>query len=372
MNMNRFLLALAAAAALGTGMAACGGDDGSSASTGGSSNASSGTDPSGTVNGAGSTFAAPVYQQFGSELKGKGITVNYQPVGSGAGIAGLAQGTAQFAGSDPALTAEDKGTLTKGEPIQLPVFFGAITVSYNVSGLGSGLKLDGQTVADIFQGKVRQWNDPAIAELNPGMKLPAGDITVIHRSDESGTTDGFTTFLSAYSSSWKSDVGADKTVKWPTGTGAKGNDGVAAAIKQTDGSIGYVEQAYALANGFTYASVKNKSGKFVPPTLVSTSAAGENLDVPADLGISTIDAPAPAAYPITSQTFVDTYKDPCQALGMKEGDARAMVSFLDFVLGDGQGELAQLKYAKLPSDLLSQVKSAAGSLTCNGSPLSGS
>jgi phosphate transport system substrate-binding protein len=371
MHVNRFLLAVAASAALGTGVAACGSDDSSSGSSG-SSNAASGANASGTVNGAGSTFAAPVYQQFGAELKGQGITVNYQPVGSGAGIAALAQGTAQFAGSDPALEPEDKQTLTKGDPVQIPVFFGAITVSYNLSGIKSGLKLDGQTIADIFQGKVTKWNDPAIARLNPGTKLPAADITVVHRSDESGTTAGFTTFLSNHSASWKSQVGSDKTVKWPTGTGAKGNDGVAAAIKQTSNSIGYVEEAYALANHFTSASVRNKSGNFVAPTLDSTSAAGDGLTIPSDLGVSTIDAPGGQAYPIASQTFIDTYKDPCKALGMKQGDAKAMTAFIDFILGTGQDELSKLQYAKLPSDLLSRSRQAAGSLTCNGSPLSGS
>jgi phosphate transport system substrate-binding protein len=369
MKTNRLLLTLAATAALGAGTAACG-----SSSDSGSSNASSSSNGSsgGTVNGAGSTFAAPVYQQFGSELKGQGIIVNYQPVGSGAGVAALAQGTAQFAGSDPALKPEDKSTLTKGDPVQIPVFFGAITASYNVQGVASGLKLDGQTLADIFQGRITTWNDPAITRLNPGVKLPGAKITVVHRSDESGTTAGFTTFLTAYSSSWKSAVGTDKTVKWPTGTGAKGNDGVAAAIKQTDNSIGYVEQAYALANHFTYASIKNKSGSFIAPTLASTSAAGDGVKVPADLGLSTIDAPGAKAYPIASQTFIDTYKDPCKAVGMKQGDAKAMVGLLDFLLGKGQDELGQLKYAKLPTSILAKSKAAAGSLTCNGTPLGGS
>jgi phosphate transport system substrate-binding protein len=370
MTTHRLLLAIAATAALGAGVAACGSDNNDDGSSG--SNAGSTSSASGTVNGAGSTFAAPVYQQFGSQLKDKGVTVNYQPVGSGAGIAALAQGTAQFAGSDPALKPEDKSTLTKGDPVQIPVFFGAITASYNVSGVKAGLKLDGQTLADIFQGKVTNWNDPAIATLNSGLKLPAAKITVVHRSDESGTTAGFTTFLSNYSSSWKNDIGSDKTVKWPTGTGAKGNDGVAAAIKQTDDSIGYVEQAYALANNFTFASIKNKSGNFVGPTLQSTSAAGDGVKIPADLGISTIDAPGAQAYPITSQTFVDTYKDPCKSLGMKQGDAKAMGTFLDYVLGDGQSQLEQLQYAKLPSALLSKSKQAAGSLTCNGSPITSS
>src|SRR4051794_424418 len=363
MNPTRLLPALAIVATLATGAAACGSSDDDSPAKSGSGSTS------GTVNGAGSTFAAPVYQQFGAQLSDQGITLNYQAVGSGAGIAALAQGTAQFAGSDPALKPEDKSTLTKGDPVQIPVFFGAITASYNIPGVKSGLKLDGQTLADIFQGKITAWNDPAIATLNAGVKLPASKITVVHRSDESGTTAGFTTFLTDYSASWKSAVGSDKTVKWPTGTGAKGNDGVAAAVKQTDNSIGYVEEAYALANGFTSASVKNKSGAYIAPTLDSTSAAGEGLTIPADLGISAINAPGKTAYPITSQTFIDTYKDPCKALGMKQSDAKAMGAFLKYMLGDGQNQLAQLKYAKLPSDLLAKSQDAAGSLTCNGSSI---
>jgi len=370
MNPNRILPSAAACLALAAGVAACGGND-SGTSSGSASGGGTADTIGGTVNGAGSTFAAPVYQQWGSELKDKGITLNYQPVGSGAGIAALAQGTAQFAGSDPALTPEDKGTLTKGDPVQIPVFFGAITAAYNVGGLDSGLKLDGQTLADIFQGKITKWNDPAIAKMNSGMKLPAAGITVVHRSDESGTTKGFTTFLAATSKSWASAVGADKTVKWPTGTGAKGNDGVAAAIKQSDNSIGYVEQAYALQNDFAVASIQNKAGTFVAPDLAATSAAGDGLEIPADLGVSTINAPGKSAYPITSQTFIDTYKDPCKALGMKQGDAQAMGAFIDYALDQGQAALGQLKFAKLPSTLLSKSKAAAASLTCNGAPLNG-
>src|SRR3954452_22941282 len=187
MRINRLLPALAVVAALVLGAAACGSDSSDDSSSASSSGSSSSGASGGTVNGAGSTFAAPVYQQFGSQLKQQDVTVNYQPVGSGAGIAALAQGTAQFAGSDPALTDEDKGTLTKGDPLQIPIFFGAITAAYNVQGLDTGLKLDGQTLADIFMGTVKTWNDPAIAKLNPGVKLPSGNITVVHRSDESGT-----------------------------------------------------------------------------------------------------------------------------------------------------------------------------------------
>jgi phosphate transport system substrate-binding protein len=246
--------------------------------------------------------------------------------------------------------------------------FGAITVAYNLSGVKKGLKLDGATIADIFLGKIKKWNDPAIAKLNPGVSLPSDSITVVHRSDESGTTKGFTGFLGGYSKEWASKVGSDKTVKWPTGTGAKGNDGVAAAVKQQSGAVGYVEEAYALQNNFTTAAVKNKSGKFVEPTLASTTAAGKGVQVPKDLGISIIDSPNPAAYPIASQTFVMVYTDLCKG-GLDKRKAGAVKGFIDYGLGAGQGVLGQLQYAKLPPALLSKSKAEANKLTCNGSPV---
>jgi phosphate transport system substrate-binding protein len=363
---RQWLAVVPLTAALALGVAACGsssdsGDPTAQASTGSAS---------GTVNGAGSTFAAPIYQQWGSDLKKQGITVNYQAVGSGAGVAALANKTADFAGSDPPLTPDDKKTLG-GPAIQIPMAIGAITVSYNVSGIQKGLRLDGPTIADIFMGKVKTWNDPEISKQNPGVNLPSTKITVVHRSDESGTTKGFTTFLSAYSPEWKSKIGADKTVKWPTGTGAKGNDGVAAAVKQTSGSVGYVEQAYALQNNFTYADVKNKSGKYIAPTLASTSAAGEGLTIPADLGVVTIDSPNPTAYPISSQTFVDVHQDVCKG-GMSAGNAKALRAFLSYGLDQGQGVAKQLFYAPLPSNLLSKSKAQINKIQCNGSPISGS
>ncbi|MFL5782084.1 MAG: phosphate ABC transporter substrate-binding protein PstS [Thermoleophilaceae bacterium] len=347
--------------------AGCGDSSDNGTSTDGGGGTSSGGG-GGTVNGAGSTFAAPIYSQWGNALKGQGVTVNYQPVGSGAGVAQFAAGTVDFGASDPALAPEDKATIKKGEPVQIPMAFGAITVAYNLDGVQKGLKLDGQTTADIFQGKVKTWNDPEIAKLNPGVKLPSDQITVVHRSDESGTTAGFTKFLSAYSKDWEKSIGSDKTVKWPTGTGAKGNDGVAAAVKQQKGSVGYVEEAYALQNNFTTAAVKNSSGQFVEPTLASTTAAGEGVKIPADLGISIIDAANPKAYPIASQTFVIVYKDMCKA-GKSAGTAKAVKQFVDYGLGAGQGVLGQLQYAKLPAAVLSKSKEAADGLQCNGSPI---
>jgi len=357
------LLALVAA----FGVAACGSSKKASSSDVGGVSA-----PSGTINGAGSTLAAPVYQQWGSNLKGNGITLNYAPVGSGAGVAQWTAGTADFGASDPSLAPEDKSAAKKkGDPVQIPTVLGAITVSYNLSGVDKGLKLDGKTIADIFLGKVKKWNDPEIASQNSGVSLPSSNITVVHRSDESGTTKGFTGFLEGYSPTWKSQVGSDKTVKWPTGTGAKGNEGVAAAIKQTSGSIGYVEQAYALQNNFTFANVKNKSGKYIAPTLASTSAAGDGVSVPSNLGFTVIDSPNPGAYPISSQTFVLFYKDLCKA-GMSQAKAKGAATFLNYVYGDGQNVLKQLSYAPLPAAIASKAKAQVSQLQCNGSPVSGS
>jgi phosphate transport system substrate-binding protein len=362
-------VALMLAASLG--VAACGSSSSSSPASGsaGSSGSSSSSGGSGTINGAGSTFAAPIYQQWGSTLKGQGLTVNYNPVGSGAGIAQLQSGTVDFAGSDPAEKSSEIAQ-GKGPVAQFPIGFGAITVSYNLPGVGSGLKLDGKTIADIFLGKVKKWNDPEIAALNPGMSLSSTSITVVHRSDASGTTKGFATFLSDYSSGWTAAAGQpDKTVKWPTGTGAEGNSGVAAAIKQTQGAIGYVEQAYALQNHFTYAAVKNSAGKFITPTIGAASAAASGIKVPSDLTISTINSPGATAYPITSQTFLVVYKDMCKA-GVSKSAASAVKKFLTYGLGDGQSVEKQLFYAPLPAALLAKDRAQLHTLTCNGSQLS--
>jgi phosphate transport system substrate-binding protein len=299
--------------------------------------------------------------------------VNYNAVGSGAGISQLQAATVAFAGDDSPLKSTDvKGM--KGPVLQFPVAFGSITVSYNLSGVKSGIKLDGATLADIYLGKVKTWNDAAIKALNPGISLPSTAITVVHRSDSSGTTDGFTKFLAAVSPTWNSQVGHGKDVKWPTGTGAAKNAGVAASVKQTQGAIGYVEQAYALENGFTYAAVKNKAGSYVLPTLSNTSAAAVGVTVPADLGISTINSPNPQAYPIASQTFIDTYTDPCKSGGLSSSTASGLKKFLTYAFGPGQQTLgsggSQIPYAPLPSSLQSKVTAQLAKLTCNGSPVS--
>ncbi len=254
--------------------------------------------------------------------------------------------------------------------LQFPVAFGGITISYNLPGVKAGLKLDGKTAADIFLGKVKKWNDPEIKALNPGVSLPSTTITVVHRSDSSGTTKGFTTFLDAYNPAWATVAGKpDKTAKWPTGTGAPKNAGVAAAIKQTPGAVGYVEQAYALQNGFTYAAVKNKAGQYVLPTLQAASAAAAGGAIPADLTVSTINAPGATAYPITSQTFIVVYKDMCKA-GRTKAQAIAVKKFITYGLGPGQKVEQQLDFAPLPAPLLSKAQAQLTQMTCNGAPLS--
>jgi phosphate transport system substrate-binding protein len=373
---RRRTTAVAALVAASLGVAACGSSSSSSTSSApaasGSSSTSAGS-ASGTINGAGSTLAAPIYQQWGSTLKGQGLTVNYNPVGSGAGQTQLEGATVDFAGSDPALKPADKAKM-KGPVLQFPVAFGAITVSYNLSGVKSGLKLDGPTVANIFMGKIKTWSDPAIKALNPGMSLPSTAISVVHRSDSSGTTNGFTTFLSDIDPAWKSSIGKGKDVKWPTGTGGKGNSGVAAAVKQTPGAVGYVEQAYALENNFTYAAVKNSAGSYILPTIPNTSSAAIGVKVPADLGISTIDSANSAAYPIVSQTFIEVYKDPCKDGGASSSTASLLKKWLTYAFGPGQQTLgagsSQLPYAPLPADLAAKDTTQLGTMTCSGSPVS--
>jgi phosphate transport system substrate-binding protein len=349
--------ALAGVATLALGLGACG------------SSSSSSSSPT-TISGAGSTFAAPVYQQWGSSLASS-LTVNYQAVGSGAGITSLGAKTVDFGASDPPLKPAEFTALERNGPVlQIPMFLGAITVSYNVPGVKTGLKLEGGTIADIYLGKIKTWDDPAIKALNPGVSLPSTPITVVHRSDSSGTSAGFTSFLSAVDPEWKEKVGEGKDVQWPTGTGAKGNAGVAGAVQQTVGAVGYVEQAYALQHDFTYASVKNEAGNFVAPNLESTSAAAEGITVPPNLGIKVSNPSGANAYPITSQTFVVVYEDACKA-GLPGGEAAAkgVVKFLEYGLGEGQSVLAQADYAKLPASILPKSKEAVTKLKCNGSSL---
>jgi phosphate transport system substrate-binding protein len=372
---HRKYLAVACAGALAVGAAACGSSGSGTGSTNASATVGSGGSAQlgGTINGAGATFPQPVYSEWANRFKDQaGTTVNYQGIGSGGGIAQFTAGTVDFGATDAAMTDEEEAAARKkGEPVHVPTVLGAVTVAYNAQGVEKGLKLDGATIANIFLGKITRWNDPAIAKLNAGAGLPSTAITVCHRSDESGTTKNFTQFLADSSPAWKNGPGVDKAVKWPTGTGAKGNDGVAGCVKQTDGAVGYVEQAYALQNNFTTASVKNKAGRFVAPSLDATSAAGEGAKPPADLRFSTINAPGASTYPISAVTFLLVYRDMCKA-GLAPDNAKRVKAWLDYALGAGQKVAPELEYAPLPAGIRQEAQRKVDGLQCNGSPIASS
>ena len=365
------ILAVATAGALAVGVAACGSsDDNDGAATASTGDGAAAATLSGTLNGAGATFPQPVYSEWANRFSEQfGVTVNYQGIGSGGGIAQFTEGTTDWGATDAALDEEELAAAQKkGEPVHIPTVLGAVTVSYNVDGVDRGLRLDGATIADIFLGRVKRWDDPAIARLNDGVELPDADITVCHRSDESGTTANFTLFLSAYSRAWADGPGSDKSVKWPTGTGARGNDGVAGCVKQTQGSIGYVEQAYALQNDFTTAAVKNKAGAFVEPSLEATSAAGEGVRPPADLRFATIDADGEQTYPISAVTFMLAWQDACRA-GLSRATATNVKAWLDYALGTGQEVAPELAYAPLPDAIKTMAQARVDALTCDGAPI---
>jgi phosphate transport system substrate-binding protein len=371
---SRKWLALAAVAAMALPVAACGSDKKKdSSSTGGGASTAAQTNNAvkgGKINGAGATFPQPVYEEWAARFKdATGTTVNYNGIGSGGGVAQFTAGTVDFGATDSAMDDQEiAAAQKKGEPVHVPTVFGAVTVSYNVKGIDKGLKLDGPTIANIFLGKVKKWDDASIKSQNPGATLPSTDIAVVHRSDESGTTKLFTTFLAAYSPEWDKGPGVDKTVKWPTGTGSKGNAGVAAGVKQTDGSIGYVELAYALQNIFTTAAVKNQAGQYVEPTLESTSAAGEGVKVPPDLRFSAINAPGATSYPIASATFLLVYQDQCKA-GADKPTAQRVQNWLNYALGDGQSVASEIQYAPLPDPIKTAAQAKVDALVCNGAPL---
>jgi phosphate transport system substrate-binding protein len=304
------------------------------------------------LNGAGATFPEPVYVEWigAFQTANPGVTVNYQGVGSGAGIEQFTAQTVDFGASDAYMKAEEitaaEAARTGAKVLHIPTVFGAIVLAYNLPGVDS-LKLDSDTVAGIFLGKIKTWNDPAIAALNPGVTLPSDAIETVHRSDSSGTTNGFTGYLTSVNADWKAGPGKGKEVTWPVGVGGKGNPGVAAVVKQTEGSIGYVELSYAVQNDMTMAQMKNKSGAFITPSLESTSAAAEGITIPADMNITVSDSANPAAYPIVNATYVLAYDKMPDA-----AKAEALKTFLIWALGDdGTAIATELGYAPLPTAL---------------------
>ena len=330
-------------------LAGCGGQD-KTAQNGGDGAMATGSAPASGVEltAAGATFPYPVYAKWFDAYKtAKGVAVNYQSVGSGAGIKQLKAKTVDFGASDAPLKDKDLAEMPS-EVVHIPTVAGAVVLAYNLNGI-KGLKLDGATIADIFLGNIKKWNDPKIAALNAGMKLPDAAISTAHRSDGSGTTYLFTNYLEAVSPSWKAKVGSGKSVNWPVGLGGKGNDGVTGVIKQSPGGFGYVELTYALENGLSYASVKNKAGKFIEPSAESTTAAaaGALEAVKKDVRAPIMNADGDGAYPIAGFTYILAYKkmdDPKKAEALKD--------LLHWAMKEGEAMAPALHYAALPEELV--------------------
>ncbi|MFZ5955939.1 phosphate ABC transporter substrate-binding protein PstS [Pseudomonas knackmussii] len=304
------------------------------------------------VTGAGSSFVYPVLSKWSQEYsKSSSNRINYQSIGSGGGIAQIKAATVDFGASDAPLSADDLKAAGLG---QFPSVIGGIVPVVNLEGVAPGkLRLDGEVLGKIFMGSITDWNDPAIAALNPDLKLPAAKITVVHRSDGSGTSFNFTNYLSKASAEWKEKVGFGTTVPWPVGMGGKGNEGVSAYVKQVKNSIGYVEYAYALQNKMSYASMKNAAGKFVEPNAKAFQAAADTADWSSakDFNLIMTNAPGDNAWPITATTWIIMYKQPKNA-----EQAKAAFDFFKWSLENGQQQAASLDYVALPKSLVERIE----------------
>jgi phosphate transport system substrate-binding protein len=315
------------------------------------------------VNGAGATFPYPLYSKWFSDYTKVNTSVrfNYQSIGSGGGINQFTAGTVDFGATDAPMNADQLAKVP--DAIHVPMVLGAVVITYNAP--IQGLRLTQANVADIFLGKIRKWNDPAIASANPSLKLPDAPITVARRSDGSGTTYVFTDYLSKISPEWKEKVGTGTSVSWPVGLGGKGNEGVTGLVKQTPGAIGYVELAYANQNRLAKAILQNKDGNFVSPTLEATSAAAAGVEMPADYRVSLTNASGKEAWPIAAFTWILVRKD---AKDPVKGEAIA--NFLWWAVHDGQATAASLEYAPLPKPVVAMVEKTIRSLTVQGRPVS--
>jgi phosphate transport system substrate-binding protein len=305
-----------------------------------------------TINAAGATFPAPIYQKWFEEFHKahSDIQINYQAIGSGGGKRQLMEGTVDFGASDSPMTDEELSKVTKSKVLHFPTVLGGIVPTYNVPGAQS-MNFSGPTLAGIYLGTIKKWNDPALKKDNPSANLPNEDITVVHRSDGSGTSFVFTDYLAKVSPEWKSKVGVNTSVAWPVGLGGKGNEGVAGLVKQTPNSIGYVELTYAAQNKMEYGSVKNAAGSFIKADAASVTdaAAGAAKDIPADFRVSITNAPGKNAYPISTFTWL--------LIPDKIADAtkkKSIVDFLQWMLTTGQGDAQGLSYAPLPKSIVAQ------------------
>ena len=305
-----------------------------------------------TINAAGATFPAPIYQKWFEEFHKAhpDIQINYQSIGSGGGIRQLTEATVDFGASDMPMTDDQLSKITKYKVLHFPTVLGGIVPTYNVSGAPS-LKFTGETLSGIFLGNIKKWNDAALKKDNPGINLPNEDITVVHRSDGSGTSFVFSDYLSKVSPEWKTKVGANTSVNWPVGLGGKGNEGVAGLVKQTPNSIGYVELIYAVQNKMEYGSLKNAAGNFVKADFntVSEAAAGAAKEMPADFRVSITNAPGKNAYPISSFTWM--------LIPDKIDDAtkkKSITAFLQWMMTTGQQDAEGMSYAPLPKPVIAK------------------
>ena len=342
--------------ALAFAVSACSGGEpapanGSAATTAGA-DAPAGDKVAAQITGAGATFIFPLVSKWSADYHAAtGNQVNYQSIGSGGGIAQIKAGTVDFGSSDAPLSSEE---LAEAGLLQFPSVIGGVVPVVNVQGIEAGeLRLTGPLLADIYLGKVKTWNDPAIAAVNPGVELPASKINLVQRSDGSGTTFNFTNYLTKVSPAWKDSVGEGKSVQWPDGVGGKGNEGVASYVQQIDGSIGYVELAYALQNKMAYAMLQNAAGNFVAPSAEAFAAAAATADWTSvqDFNLVITNAGDADAWPITATNFILMYEDPKDP--KRSADARA---FFEWALHNGQAQASALDYVPLPPELVGQIE----------------
>jgi phosphate transport system substrate-binding protein len=310
-----------------------------------------------TLNGAGATFPYPIYSKWFNEYHNlhSDIQINYQSIGSGGGIRQVQAGTVDFGATDGPMTDEQLSQ-SKVKVMHVPTVLGAVVPAYNIAGVNAELKFTPDVLADIYLGKITKWNDSRITKDNPGVNLPNQNITVVHRSDGSGTTYIFTDYLSKVSNDWKNGPGKGTSVKWPVGIGGKGNEGVAGSIRQLPGSLGYIELIYALQNKIPFGTVQNSSHNFIKASLESTTAAAEGVKMPADFRVSITNPPGKTAYPIASFTWLLIPTNPANA-----NKGKILKDFLSWMLDQGQGMVTALSYAPLPKAVVAQEKAAIAS-----------
>jgi phosphate transport system substrate-binding protein len=317
------------------------------------------------LNGAGATFPAPIYQAWFAKYHDlhQDVKINYQPIGSGGGIAQLQSNTVDFGASDGPMS-DDQLSKTPFKVFHIPTVLGAVVLTYNIPGVNAQLKFTPDVIADIFLGKITKWNDPRLAKANPGVKFPDSGITVVHRTDGSGTTYIFTDYLSKVSQDWANGPKKGTSINWPVGLGGKGSDGVAGTVKQTPGAIGYVELIYAASNHMSTGLVQNSAGKFVEASLASTTAAAASMkdkDMPDDFRVSITNPPGDKAYPICSFTWLLVRAEWDDA--SKE---KTFVDFLNFIVAEGQSMTKDLQYAPLPDNVAKRVKAKIKEIKVKG------